>query len=86
MADKLSQDFYSEVEQLTSTDAKVLWYMTVIVNLSSLNYPDLIPSVWQHISESLFPKLSHEERFRTAQKLREALIKSVGIVGAAKVC
>lgn len=86
MASALDEAYFAQVEQLSSTDAKVIWYMSVIVNLSAINYPDLIPSVWQHISTSLFPQLSHGEQLRTAQKLREALIKSVGIVGAAKVC
>src|ERR1700712_4535303 len=82
---QLGDDFFAQVESQPDRDAKTRWYMCVIVNLSSLNFPDLIPSVWKHLSEHLFPGLSHSQKFQIARKIREALTKSAGIVGLAKV-
>ncbi|CAK7235441.1 hypothetical protein SBRCBS47491_009294 [Sporothrix bragantina] len=81
---KLGDDFFDEVEQTQSFDGKVGWYMCVVVNLAAVNYPELLPEVWSHIDSYLFPELAHDERFKVAQKLREALIKACGIMGAAK--
>lgn len=81
----LGDDFFEKVGHIPTTSDKVRWYMCVIVNLSAMNYPDLIPVVWRHLSDTLFPHMSHDERFHAARKIREGLIKSCGIVGAAKV-
>lgn len=58
--------------------------MCTIVILSSLNYPDIIPQVYEHLDQDLLSKLSEEDRFSAVRKLREGLIKSTGIVGAAR--
>ncbi|KAJ1333121.1 4-carboxymuconolactone decarboxylase [Microdochium nivale] len=85
MADaKLDTDFFRQVETLDSTDARIRWYYCVIVNLAGLNYPDLIPAVYTHMSANVMSGLSFDEQFRAAQKLREALIKGCGIMGPAK--
>ncbi|KAH8897876.1 hypothetical protein GQ53DRAFT_837636 [Thozetella sp. PMI_491] len=81
---QLPPDFLSQVEALETTSAKVRWYYCVIVNLAALNYPELIPNVWKHISSHLFSSFSHDEQFQAARKFREALIKATGIIGAAK--
>ncbi|OJJ07666.1 hypothetical protein ASPVEDRAFT_88904 [Aspergillus versicolor CBS 583.65] len=60
------------------------WYMCVVVTLSSLNYPDVIPQVYAHLDSELLSTLSPEDRFSAVRKLREGLIKSTGIAGAAR--
>lgn len=81
----LPDDFFSQVDGLTSQHDKVRWYYCVIVNLGALNYPDVIPQVWEHLWKSVCEQVSHDEKFFIAQQVREALIKACGIMGPAKV-
>jgi hypothetical protein len=86
MADpRLGDDFFKQVEDIQSQDAKVRWYYCVIVNLGAMNYPEVIPQVWEHCWKYVCEPLGHDERFKIAQKVREALIKACGIMGPAKV-
>lgn len=86
MADKrLEDDFFKQVEDIASQKAKVRWYYCVIVNLGAMNYPEIIPQVWDHCWRHVCEPLGFDERFRIAQKMREALIKACGIMGPAKV-
>ncbi|OJJ54517.1 hypothetical protein ASPSYDRAFT_159698 [Aspergillus sydowii CBS 593.65] len=63
---------------------RLRWYICVVVTLSSLNYPDVIPQVYAHFDSDLLSIHSPEDRFSAVRKLREGLIKSTGIVGAAR--
>ena len=81
----LADDFFEPVQRLDTTSQKTRWYMCVIVNLSAMNYPDVVPAVWQHASEHFLSGLTHDEKFEATRKIREGLTKSTGIVGAAKV-
>ncbi|KAJ9608097.1 hypothetical protein H2200_007085 [Cladophialophora chaetospira] len=67
-----------------STPLRIRWYMCIIVSLSSLNYPEVIPQVYKHFDSTLLSQLDEKERFSAAQQVREGLIKSTGIVGAAR--
>lgn len=59
--------------------------MCVIISLSSMNYPDVIPQVFSHCVENHLPSLeSAKARLSAIQQIREGLIKSTGIVGAAR--
>ena len=82
---QLNDGFFKQLERIETHEAKVRWYYCVIVNIGALNYPDVIPQVWQHCWEHVCQPLSHGERFKVAQKIREALIKACGIMGPAKV-
>lgn len=82
---RLEDDFFKQVENVGSQNAKVRWYYCVIVNLGAMNCPEVIPQVWNHLWEHVCKPLEHEERFKVAQKVREALIKACGIMGPAKV-
>lgn len=84
-APRLEEDFFEQVEKIETQAARVRWYYCVIVNLGALNYPDVIPQVWDHCWQHVYQPLSHDERFKIAQKMREALIKACGIMGPAKV-
>ncbi|KAL3488329.1 hypothetical protein BJX62DRAFT_227384 [Aspergillus germanicus] len=75
--------FFEPVLSLPHSE-QLRWYSCVIVSLSSLNYPDVIPQVYEYLNTHFLSKLSHDERFDAARRLREALIKSTGIVGAAR--
>ena len=77
--------FLSKVEALSNVGAQIRWYYCVMVNLAALNYPTLIPSVYDHMTVHVMQKLSHDKQFSAARKLREAFIKGTGIQGAAKV-
>ncbi|POS77045.1 hypothetical protein DHEL01_v204562 [Diaporthe helianthi] len=80
----IEDSFFETIDALTSTEDKIRWYYCVIVNLAALNYPDLVPSVYDRFSKRVMSSLEHDAQFKAAQKLREALIKSCGIMGAAK--
>jgi hypothetical protein len=80
----LSETLFQEVEELSVAD-KHKWYMLVIVTLSSMNYPDAIPEVWSHLTSHYLPLVSQDQRLLAARRIREALTKSLGIVGAARV-
>lgn len=81
----LGDDFFTEVVNARPEEA-IRWYMCVMVNLSSLNFPDLIPAVWEHLDEHFLSGTKRDEQFMVARRMREALTKSCGIVGAARVC
>lgn len=81
----LLPSFFQQVEKLEGLPEKFRWYTVLIVTLSAMNYPDEIPGVWKHLSSHYLPLIPQEERLLAARKIREALTKSVGIVGAAKV-
>ena len=86
MADtRLEDDFFKQVENITTQKAKIRWYYCVIVNLGALNYPEVIPQVWDHCWTHVCEPLDFDGRFGVAQKMREALIKACGIMGPAKV-
>lgn len=84
-ASRLEDDFFEQVESIESQSIKIRWYYCVIVNLGAMNYPEVIPQVWGHLWKHVCEPLDHSERFRIAQKVREALIKACGIMGPAKV-
>lgn len=81
----LPASFFRQAKELSSLPAKLRWYTVLIVTLSAMNYPDEVPNVWAHFTEDYLPLIPQEERLIAARKIREALTKSVGIVGAAKV-
>lgn len=80
----LPDSFFSPVLALQDNDAKIRWYMCVVINLSSLNYADVIPQVYNHLDTNLLSSLSHEDQFTAVQKVREGLTKTIGIAGAAR--
>ncbi|KIA75793.1 hypothetical protein HK57_00407 [Aspergillus ustus] len=79
----LPTSFFDPVLSLSPQEG-LRWYTCVVVSLSSLNYPDVIPQVYEHLDTHLLSTLSHDDQFNAARKLREGLIKSTGIVGAAR--
>lgn len=81
----LPELLFREVEELPTSAQKQRWYNVVIVALSSMNYPDAIPQVWEHFLSYYIPTLPQTKRLLAARIIREALTKSLGIVGAAKV-
>jgi hypothetical protein len=81
----LPQSFFRVVEGLKSLEEKFRWYMVLIVTLSSMNFPDEFPNVFHHFLSHYLPLLQLDGRLPAARRIWEALTKSVGIVGAAKV-
>lgn len=80
----LPNSFFEQVSTLSATSQRLRWYMCVLVALSSLNYPDVIPQVYEHLDANLLSPLSFDERFAVVRQIREGLIKSTGIAGAAR--
>lgn len=81
----LPQEFLDQVLQLEDVGHRVRWYMCAVVNLSSTGYPDVIPQVYEHLDVNLLSKLpSTQARKQVLNQVREALIKSTGIVGAGR--
>lgn len=80
----LPNSFFEPVSTLSTTSQRLRWYMCVLVALSSLNYPDVIPQVYEHLNANLLSPLSFDERFAVVRQIREGLIKSTGIAGAAR--
>ncbi|KAF2653677.1 hypothetical protein K491DRAFT_717855 [Lophiostoma macrostomum CBS 122681] len=81
----ISDSFFAPPLDQSDVELRARWYMCTIISLSSLNYPDVIPQVYEHFSKHVLSTLaSDEERKRTVACVREGLIKSTGIVGAAR--
>jgi len=81
----LPQDFLDQVLQLEDVGHRLRWYMCVVVNLSSMGYPDVIPQIYEHLDVNLLSRLpSTQARKQALNQVREALIKSTGIVGAGR--
>lgn len=80
----LPSSFLDAVNPLPSATIRTRWYMCVIITLSSLNYPDVIPQVYAHLDANLLKPMSPDERFLAIRQIREGLIKSTGIVGACR--
>lgn len=56
--------------------------MTAVVALGALNYPEEIPKLYRLLLDAYIPEA--EQKSETG-KIREALTKLCGIMGAAKV-
>ena len=81
----LPQEFLDQALQLEDVSHRVRWYMCAVVNLSSMGYPDVIPQVYEHLDVNLLSTLpSNQARKQVLNQVREALIKSTGIVGAGR--
>lgn len=81
----LGKAFFDQVDSIDSTDHKIRFYYCVLCVVGAVNYPDIVPEIWNDAWERIVEPMSHEQRFRAAQKFREALIKACGIMGPAKV-
>lgn len=58
------------------------WYLTAIVALGALNYPEEIPGFYRHLLDQYIPE---PEQRQETRKILEGLTKVCGIQGAAKV-
>lgn len=80
----LPSSFFEPALGLDDTAARVRWYMCAIVASSSFNYPDIVPQIYKHFDSHVLSTLQPAERYDAVLKVREGLIKSTGIVGAAR--
>lgn len=81
---RLSSSLLQSSLSIDDTAKRIRWYMCVVVNLSSLNYPDVIPQVYEHFASNVLTDLPPAGRLVAVRTVREGLIKTVGIVGAAR--
>lgn len=81
----LPASFFEPSLGIKDLDTRIRWYMCVTITLSALNYPDVIPQVYSHLDTCVLAGLPSDEiRRGSLTRLREGLIKSTGIVGAAR--
>lgn len=81
----LPGSFLDSALAIQDTNERLRWYMCVIITLSSLNYPDVIPQVYAHLDTHTLAKLPDvDSRRKAVTRIREGVIKSTGIVGAAR--
>ncbi|RDH27577.1 hypothetical protein BDQ94DRAFT_184434 [Aspergillus welwitschiae] len=81
MSPKLSHDFIRQLAAHGASNLRFKWFVTVVVALSSFNYPEEIGPLYQHLLEEYIPVEDHAAATR---KIREALVKAAGLHGAAK--
>jgi hypothetical protein len=81
----LPDTFFHALQDAKDLNERLRWYMCVMITLSSVNYPDVIPQVYAHLDINLLSKLDSENARKSAiGRIREGIIKSTGIVGAAR--
>ena len=78
----LDHEFIQQLAVLGGPYPRFKWYITAIVALSSLNYPEEIGPLYTHLLENYIEPKDHYEQTR---KIKEALVKACGLHGAAKV-
>lgn len=79
---KLSHNFIQQLAVQGETNTRFKWYITTIVALSSLNYPDEIGPLYTQLLEKY---IRQEDHYEETRKIKEALVKASGLHGAAKV-
>lgn len=83
MSNKLDQDFIDSLAKIGEpASPRFKWYLTAIVGLGALNYPEYIPSLYKYLLEKYIPLAEQKTETR---KILEGLTKVCGIHGAAKV-
>lgn len=78
----LDQEFYQQLAKLAEPYPRFKWYITTIVALSALNYPEEIGPLYTQLLEKY---IAPENQFEETRKIKEALVKACGLHGAAKV-
>lgn len=78
----LDDQFLKELASLAAPYPRYKWYLSAMVALGAMNYPEEIPNLYTRLLASYIPK---EEQFSETRKIREAFTKLCGIQGAAKV-
>ncbi|CAL5867826.1 uncharacterized protein PFLUO_LOCUS2047 [Penicillium psychrofluorescens] len=77
----LDDQFLKELASLAAPYPRYKWYLSAMVALGAMNYPEEIPNLYTRLLASYIPK---EEQFSETRKIREAFTKLCGIQGAAK--
>jgi hypothetical protein len=78
----LDDQFLEELAALAAPHPKYKWYLSTLVALGAMNYPEEIPSLYERLLASYIPE---DEQLSETRKFREAFTKLCGIQGAAKV-
>lgn len=86
MSTVVSPEFLEHLAELhnqhSSQPPRLQWYLTTIIAFGGMNYPELIPELYEILLKAYIPEEKHETETR---KIREGLTKVCGIWGAAKV-
>lgn len=81
----LPDSFFQTLPSTEDVNIRLRWYMCVLINLSSMGYPDVIPQIYTHLDDNVLSQLPDTEARRQAMsRVREGLIKSTGVVGAGR--
>lgn len=79
----LDDSFIAQLVELGRPYPRFKWYISAIVALSSLNYPEEIGPLYTHILKN---NISSEDHYDETRKIKEALVMAAGLHGAAKLC
>lgn len=86
MSTVLSPEFLQHLEEIhnrnVSQPPRLKWYLTTIIALGGMNYPELVPELYPILLKTYIPE---KEQWNETRKIREGLTKVCGIWGAAKV-
>ncbi|KAL3455435.1 hypothetical protein BJX64DRAFT_297639 [Aspergillus heterothallicus] len=77
----LDEEFISQLASLGESHPRFKWYITAVVALSALNYPEEIGPLYTRLLDTYIAPDEHKEQTR---KIKEALVKAAGLYGAAK--
>ncbi|KAJ0415091.1 hypothetical protein BJY00DRAFT_305141 [Aspergillus carlsbadensis] len=77
----LDNDFIQHLADTGSAHPRFKWYITAIVALAALNYPEEIGPLYTRLLEKYIAPDDHVVQTR---KIKEALVKAAGLHGAAK--
>ncbi|KAL2846466.1 hypothetical protein BJY01DRAFT_234605 [Aspergillus pseudoustus] len=77
----LDTSFIQQLAELGNPHPRFKWYITAVVALAALNYPEEIGPLYTHLLDAYIAPEDHVEQTR---KIKEALVKAAGLHGAAK--
>ncbi|KAL3481299.1 hypothetical protein BJX99DRAFT_253602 [Aspergillus californicus] len=78
---KLDPDLVEQLAALGGPHPRLKWYITAVVALAALNYPEEIGPLYKRLLNDYIPPGDHVVQTR---KIKEALVKAAGLHGAAK--
>ena len=78
----LDDQFLEELAALAKPYPRYKWYLSTMVALGAMNYPEEIPHLYKRLLDSY---ISKDQQLSETRKIREAFTKLCGIQGAAKV-
>lgn len=83
MGNPLDDRFMRSLAVIGQSCHRMKWYTTCMVALAAMSIGDQVRPFYKRLLANFIPE---KARFSETGKLREALLKTTGIIGTAKVC